>query len=247
MLGTKCPSITSRWIQSAPAASTARTSSPSFEKSEARIDGAIMRGRGTKEADICAVFRKLFRMRQSALFPPNMRTTFRAMQRSSKWKNLPQAAPIADRRSDVPKSRKPSLHWSFRRGTALADQYRRSHSKRAAIRSSAMLPAIGAASAALDAIQSLTSPQPGSSSQSTGGFGSALSDAEDSSAASSAQSTVSGFSSALISSDNLNALIDAQSLSSGDAAGALDSSSSTSIHRARIRRQLRIRHGLIGL
>src|SRR5215471_12377031 len=49
MLGTKCPSITSRWIQSAPAASTARTSSPSLEKSEARIDGAMTRGRGVKE------------------------------------------------------------------------------------------------------------------------------------------------------------------------------------------------------
>ena len=46
MLGTKCPSITSRWIQSAPAASTARTSSPSFEKSEARIEGAMKSGRG---------------------------------------------------------------------------------------------------------------------------------------------------------------------------------------------------------
>ncbi len=32
MLGTKCPSITSRWIQSAPAASTARTSSPSLRE-----------------------------------------------------------------------------------------------------------------------------------------------------------------------------------------------------------------------
>ena len=39
MTGTKWPSITSRWIQSAPAASTARTSSASLEKSEARIDG----------------------------------------------------------------------------------------------------------------------------------------------------------------------------------------------------------------
>ncbi len=45
MLGTKWPSITSTWIQSAPAASTARTSSPSRAKSAARIDGAISRGR----------------------------------------------------------------------------------------------------------------------------------------------------------------------------------------------------------
>ena len=41
MLGTKWPSITSRWIQSAPALSIASTSSPSFEKSDASTDGAI--------------------------------------------------------------------------------------------------------------------------------------------------------------------------------------------------------------
>ena len=43
MLGTKCPSITSRWIQSAPAAAiSARTSSPSLAKSADRIDGAML-------------------------------------------------------------------------------------------------------------------------------------------------------------------------------------------------------------
>src|SRR5882672_4491164 len=47
ILGTKCPSITSTWIQSAPAASTARTSSPNLAKSAARIDGAIYSGRMT--------------------------------------------------------------------------------------------------------------------------------------------------------------------------------------------------------
>jgi hypothetical protein len=91
-----------------------------------------------------------------------------------------------------------------------------------------MLPAIGAASAALDAIQSLTSPQ-SASSEPSGGFGPALSDLEDSfSTPSSASNAVSGFNSALISSDNFNALIDAQSLTSGDLAGALDSGSSDS-------------------
>src|SRR6185312_9837813 len=54
MLGTKCPSMTSRWIQSAPAASTARTSSPSLAKSEARIDGAMTRGRDMNCWDMCA-------------------------------------------------------------------------------------------------------------------------------------------------------------------------------------------------
>src|SRR5580704_7010952 len=48
MLGTKWPSITSRWIQSAPAAATARTSSPSFEKSDDRIEGAMITGLDTR-------------------------------------------------------------------------------------------------------------------------------------------------------------------------------------------------------
>src|SRR5712671_4174192 len=54
MFGTKCPSITSRWIQSAPAASTARISSPSLEKSAAKIDGAMTRGRDANGWDIGA-------------------------------------------------------------------------------------------------------------------------------------------------------------------------------------------------
>src|SRR5262245_44308269 len=41
MLGTKCPSMTSTCTQSQPAASMARTSSPSRAKSAERIDGAI--------------------------------------------------------------------------------------------------------------------------------------------------------------------------------------------------------------
>src|SRR6516165_1152009 len=45
MFGTKRPSITSTWIQSAPAASTARTSSASRPKSADSIDGATMTGR----------------------------------------------------------------------------------------------------------------------------------------------------------------------------------------------------------
>src|SRR5580704_15352825 len=61
MFGTKCPSITSRWIQSAPAASTAQTSSPSFEKSDARIEGAIASGRGTNAWDMSALAKRLVR------------------------------------------------------------------------------------------------------------------------------------------------------------------------------------------
>jgi hypothetical protein len=45
MLGTKCPSITSTCTHSAPPLSMARTSSPSLEKSAARMDGAMIRGR----------------------------------------------------------------------------------------------------------------------------------------------------------------------------------------------------------
>jgi hypothetical protein len=45
MFGTKCPSITSTCTQSAPAASIARTSSPSAAKSADRIDGAILTAR----------------------------------------------------------------------------------------------------------------------------------------------------------------------------------------------------------
>jgi hypothetical protein len=46
IFGTKWPSITSTWIQSAPAASTARISSPNLAKSAERIDGAMISGRG---------------------------------------------------------------------------------------------------------------------------------------------------------------------------------------------------------
>jgi hypothetical protein len=91
------------------------------------------------------------------------------------------------------------------------------------LRSSTMLPAIGA-SLVLDAIQSLTSPQSSSQSVGSGGF-----DVGDSSgAASTAPATVAGFSTTQISSDNLNALIDAQSLASGDLASALGPDTSAS-------------------
>jgi hypothetical protein len=90
-----------------------------------------------------------------------------------------------------------------------------------------MVFALGAALSALDAIQSLTSPRPSSSSKPIGGFG-AVSDAEDRSAVSSASTTVSGFSSAQISSDNISALLDAQSLASANLSEAIDANSPTS-------------------
>lgn len=85
-----------------------------------------------------------------------------------------------------------------------------------------MLPAIGA-SVALDALQSIISPQ-SSSSQPAGSGGFDLDDGSDAPSV----GTVSGSSSAQISADNLNALIDAQSLASGDLASALGSGSSAS-------------------
>ena len=91
-----------------------------------------------------------------------------------------------------------------------------------------MFPAIGAASLALDAIQSLTSPQ-GASSQAAGGFGPALSDAADGSPTSSAaSSSVAGFGNSQLSPNNISALIDAQSLASANFVSALDSGSQTS-------------------
>ena len=48
MLGTKCPSMTSIWIRSAPASVTARNSAPSLAKSAERMDGAILTARGTR-------------------------------------------------------------------------------------------------------------------------------------------------------------------------------------------------------
>ena len=44
-LGTNWPSITSHWMRSTPAASSAATSSPSREKSAGSTDGAIWIGR----------------------------------------------------------------------------------------------------------------------------------------------------------------------------------------------------------
>jgi uncharacterized protein YkwD len=88
-----------------------------------------------------------------------------------------------------------------------------------------MLPAIGAATFALDAIQSLTSPQPSSSQPIN--FG-PLTDTSDDSTSAPPSTTVSGFSSAQISSDNIDALLSAQALSSGDLADSIDPGNSTS-------------------
>src|SRR5262245_28646804 len=56
MFGTKCPSITSTWIQSQPASSMARTSSPSRAKSAERMDGAMIMSLGAERSAIRASF-----------------------------------------------------------------------------------------------------------------------------------------------------------------------------------------------
>jgi hypothetical protein len=90
-----------------------------------------------------------------------------------------------------------------------------------------MVLAVGAASLALDAFQSLTSPSP-SPSQPVGGFGPVLSDIGGRSPVSTDATAVSRFSSPQISSDNLNALLNTQSLTSANSADASDTDSSTS-------------------
>jgi hypothetical protein len=131
-------------------------------------------------------------------------------------------------KAGVPKMRRPSFHWAFGYGMAFAGQ-RRPRLKRS-VGNCAMLPAIGAASLVLDAVQSLTSPAPSSSPKPTDAFGPALTDITDNLPASSPiPPTVSGFGGGQISSDNISTLLDAQSLSSaGDAFGGANSTSDSS-------------------
>src|SRR3954454_13044427 len=94
MLGTKCPSITSRWIQSAPAASTLRTSSPSLAKSAARIDGAMTRGRDANCWDMCA-FPNLFEGAERPRVTWGRAGGNATAEVSCGRKNLPERAAIA--------------------------------------------------------------------------------------------------------------------------------------------------------
>src|ERR1700686_3199396 len=120
MFGTKCPSITSRWIQSAPAASTARTSSPSLEKSEARIDGAMTRGRDANGGDMGVFPKKVFGRAEG------FRVT-RASPAGNAGKSAGEGRKILPRRHQLPGAKlpvccgKPLFYWVFRAGTAFAD------------------------------------------------------------------------------------------------------------------------------
>src|SRR5216683_4708307 len=104
MLGTKWPSITSRWIQSAPAWSTARTSSPSLAKSDARIDGAITRGRGVNGWDMGA-----FPDKGANPCPPNTGQ----WRGQSARKILPRAASLAGDAGPY-ETREPLFYRRFR-------------------------------------------------------------------------------------------------------------------------------------
>jgi hypothetical protein len=68
MFGTKRPSMTSTWIQSAPAASTARTSSARRPKSADKIDGATMIDLGGAVSVMAALTLNVF---ESGQAPPH--------------------------------------------------------------------------------------------------------------------------------------------------------------------------------
>src|SRR6267142_5445958 len=120
MLGTKCPSITSRWIQSAPAASTARTSSPSLAKSAARIDGAMTRGRDANCWDMCA-FPNLFEGAERPRVTWGRAGGNAPADVSCGRKNLPERAAIAGL-PDRNECGKAWFYWVFLHGTALAEK-----------------------------------------------------------------------------------------------------------------------------
>src|SRR5689334_6960521 len=224
MLGTKCPSITSRWIQSAPAVSTARTSSPSLAKSAARIDGAMTRGRDANCWDMCA-FPNLFRRADRA--PRNMGEG-REQCRHGRllWAEKSAAAGsycrVGRMETDAAKSGFIGFFVMARR------LLRNRHTNEcrppsARLRwSSAMLFALGAASSAINALKALTSSK--SSAQTTGVSqnASGMFDLPSSNASASISSgTGSGGSGSTISPETMSALLDAQSQSSGGSGSAL--------------------------
>ena len=126
------------------------------EKSDARIDGAMTRGRGAKGWDMGAC-----RHSGSGMAPRNMRDCPGQCGRTNSCgrKNLPEAASIAgSRRASGYKN--PNKIWVFRHGTALAEMGSSVPRMRGPCWSSAMFPALGAASSAIDAAQGLTSTKP---------------------------------------------------------------------------------------
>jgi hypothetical protein len=120
-------------------------------------------------------------------------------------------------------SRKPSIHLCFQHGTGIAPRVRAAFS--GTCRGSAMLLALGAASAALDAIKSLTASKPTSSQPI--GFGPAgASWSDDSATPPEGLRAATGHSGGpQISPDNISALLAAQSQSTGFQAGGTTANS----------------------
>src|SRR4051794_30595260 len=123
MFGTKCPSMTSRWIQSAPAASTARISSPSLEKSDAKIDGAMTSGRAADSWDMGA---SRCSLGGAEWHPRNMRDA----RGQCGGHERPVGGKICRGRHQLPETKgsrgreNPSKIWGFYHGTALAQESR---------------------------------------------------------------------------------------------------------------------------
>src|SRR5713226_6985121 len=123
MLGTKCPSITSRWIQSAPAESTARTSSPNLAKSDAKIDGAMTRGRDANCWDMCAFSGNHFRSVRSGFRVTRASLAGNAGETAHRGRKfLPQRHQLPGQ-PDGLRDHIPRFYWFFRDGTAFADPY----------------------------------------------------------------------------------------------------------------------------
>src|ERR1700676_1364469 len=120
MFEKKSPSLTSRGTKSRPAASTGRTSSPSLAKSEARIDGAMTRGRDANWVDMCA-FPKALRSVEERL-SRNMRKPFGQCGRAAprRRKILPLAAAIAGA-GESRNSENHTFYWPYHDGMAFAD------------------------------------------------------------------------------------------------------------------------------
>jgi hypothetical protein len=120
-------------------------------------------------------------------------------------------------------SRKPSFHLCFQHGTGIAHRVRAAMS--GTCRGSAMLLALGAASAALDAIKSLTASKP-TSSQPIGFAPAGASWSDDSTTPSGGSGAATGYSGGpQISPDNIGALLAAQSQSTGFQAGGTSANS----------------------
>src|SRR5262249_38531320 len=127
ILGTKCPSITSICIQSAPAASSARTSSPSLAKSADKIDGATTSGWCI--FSIILILLVFYALSQVCPYPSPKSQPLALTQNGSKWRctNRPHGRRRQHQNPDRPTSI--SRHsQSAVRGCARGNNGARQHS-----------------------------------------------------------------------------------------------------------------------